>query len=199
MNETESVALLEAQYELELYNLNNDHESELERILIKTFSEDSYLSIEDTYFKDPKSIIKLLETNYVLLIISINMSLYLLISLYILILKPTYEYRKFLKLVELKTEFKKIFQEEFLSLNNENTVEITSRKESASEPNSFIKEFDIDEQAELYGYFCAYLVIRHQCIVIPNGKMFLDWLEVKNSYDECLKEERNLQKLIYSY
>lgn len=179
-----TTAYSEYKYALDSFNLDQNHELENTNS-DEAINFDSYLIIEDAYLSDFKQFIGLLKTNYVLLSLVSMISFYMLIAIFVLLVKPTYLIGKYLRMLMLKNEYEKLFLEQM--------------SDNTSHNSESLSENELKEAAQLYGNFCAYLRLEHKSAVVPNANMFLDWYKINKKLDEILEEKKKYKKLIYSY
>ncbi len=199
-------AFLEARYELEIYNLLSKKSKNWLTFTEQLFNENSYLSIDEQALRT-KSTFEILRDSKILTFLLSLLIVYAAIAYYICIVKPVKKLINHYKILHKKNEYKKAFLEELKILNEKDCVIpvedlIITRPndlQSISSSKKSLEVFDLDEKADLYGYFCAYLLIRHNCKVIPNGRIFLDWLELVDSKNAYVKAKKKSKKLIYSY
>ena len=198
----ETSAFLEARYELEIYQLFSKKSKNWLSITEQIFNENSYLSIDEQDLNN-KSTLEILRDSKILTFLFGLFFIYANISYYICIAKPLQKLIDHFKIINKKIEYKKAFLEELNVLNEEECVvpveDLPNDSLSINSSNKSLEVFDLEEKADLYGYFCAYLLIRHNCKVIPNGKIFLDWFELVDSKIAYDKAKKKSKKLIYSY
>ena len=81
--------------------------------------------------------------------------------------------------------------------NVSNLVKRMSINSTISNKDELAKE--INKLADLYASFCANLECNYKSVLIPNSKIFLEWLYIKQSYDKKLDEMKKESKTIYNY
>ena len=81
--------------------------------------------------------------------------------------------------------------------NVSNLVKRMSINSTISNKDELAKE--INKLADLYASFCANLECNYKSVLIPNSKIFLEWLYIKQNYDKKLDDMKKESKTIYNY